>query len=237
MFALDSRMLMFLTKLITKLITMQYLWSFLACWIGGVYIGHCYEWYLSCCGMNKEAFSGCGWNLDRSSSTILSYEVNVIPRFNFLAIFLERIIRSDLPVNLRALAYRVERNIIGNQRLPLQENNLHKTFMPNTSLVEKINGTLCGSDKLPPGENKEGLASPISGSLPTSSSEVNSNWGVFGKVCRLDRPCVVDEVHLRRFDGLLENRGVHCCVVASITVKAPVRDVWNVLSSYETLPK
>ncbi|XP_057419971.1 uncharacterized protein LOC130714102 isoform X2 [Lotus japonicus] len=173
----------------------------------------------------------------RSSSTILSYEVNVIPRFNFPAIFLERIIRSDLPVNLRALAYRVERNITGNQRLPLQENNLHKNSMANAPPVEKINGTLCESDKLLPGENKEGLASSISGSLPTSSSEVNSNWGVFGKVCRLDRPCVVDEVHLRRFDGLLENGGVHRCVVASITVKAPVRDVWNILSSYETLPE
>ncbi|XP_027340948.1 uncharacterized protein LOC113854243 isoform X3 [Abrus precatorius] len=82
----------------------------------------------------------------RSSSTNLSYEVNVIPRFNFPAIFIERIIR-------------------------------------------------------------------------------------------LDRPCVVDEVHLRRFDELLENGGVHRCVSASITVKAPIRDVWNVLSSYETLPE
>ncbi|KAK7246420.1 hypothetical protein RIF29_41288 [Crotalaria pallida] len=80
-------------------------------------------------------------------------------------------------------------------------------------------------------------SSIISGPLPTSSSEVNNNWGVFGKVCRLDRPCVVDEVHLRRFDGLLENGGVHRCVVASITVKAPVCEVWNAMSSYETLPE
>ncbi|KAH1255305.1 hypothetical protein GmHk_04G011504 [Glycine max] len=71
----------------------------------------------------------------------------------------------------------------------------------------------------------------------TSSSEVRSNWGVFGKVCRLDRPRMVDEVHLRRFDGLLENGGVHRCVVASITVKAPVREVWNILTAYETLPE
>ncbi|XP_069153882.1 uncharacterized protein [Solanum lycopersicum] len=82
----------------------------------------------------------------RSSTAILSYEVSVIPRFNFPAIFLERIIR-------------------------------------------------------------------------------------------LDKPCVVDEVHLRRFDGLLENGGVHRCVVASITVKAPVREVWNVLTAYESLPE
>ncbi|KAK7247621.1 hypothetical protein RIF29_42508 [Crotalaria pallida] len=175
----------------------------------------------------------------RSSTTNLSYEVNVIPRFNFPAIFLERIISSDLPVNLRALAYRVERNIVGNQKLSLLENHLHETSVAtNGSSVKKIDGALCESNKLSAGENKEGLASSIiSGPLPTSSSEVNNNWGVFGKVCRLDRPCVVDEVHLRRFDGLLENGGVHRCVVASITVKAPVREVWNVMSSYETLPE
>ncbi|CAJ1937731.1 unnamed protein product [Sphenostylis stenocarpa] len=150
----------------------------------------------------------------RSSSTNVSYEVNVIPRLNFPAIFLERIIRSDLPVNLRALAYRVERNISGNLSLSLCENN-----------------------KLSPGE-KEDLVRSISGSLPLSSSEVNINhWGAFGKTCRLDRPCVVDEIHLRRLDGLLENGGVHRCVFASITVKAPVCDVWNAMSSYETLPE
>ncbi|CAL5214635.1 unnamed protein product [Lathyrus oleraceus] len=165
----------------------------------------------------------------RSSSTNLSYEVNVIPRFNFPAIFLERIIRSDLPVNLRALAYRVERTILGNQKLPLPEDDLHKTLAINGSSVKKINGSLC--------EDKEGLDTSISSSLPTSSSELNSTWGIFGKACSLDKPCVVDEVHLRRFDGLLENGGVHRCVVASITVKAPVCDVWNVMSSYETLPE
>lgn len=174
----------------------------------------------------------------RSSSTNLSYEVNVIPRFNFPAIFLERIVRSDLPVNLRALAYRVERNLLGNQKLPQPEDDLHKTsLVVNGSSVKKINGSLCETDKLAPGQDKEGLDTSISGSLPASSSELNSNWGIFGKVCSLDKPCVVDEVHLRRFDGLLENGGVHRCVVASITVKAPVRDVWNVMSSYETLPE
>ncbi|XP_027340947.1 uncharacterized protein LOC113854243 isoform X2 [Abrus precatorius] len=175
----------------------------------------------------------------RSSSTNLSYEVNVIPRFNFPAIFIERIIRSDLPVNLRALAYRVERNISENKKFPLPENQLHKTSSAiSESSASKMNDVLGGSDKLLPRENMEGLASSISGSLSTSSSEVNiNNWGVFGKVCRLDRPCVVDEVHLRRFDELLENGGVHRCVSASITVKAPIRDVWNVLSSYETLPE
>ncbi|KHN31201.1 Trafficking protein particle complex subunit 2 [Glycine soja] len=185
----------------------------------------------------------------RSSTAILSYEVDVIPRFNFPAIFLERIIRSDLPVNLRALAYRAERNFVGYQKLPVSENHLRKTYAAiNGSSVKKINGAssesfkkingaLCGSDKLPPAENKKEIATSVSGSMLTSSSEVRSNWGVFGKVCRLDRPRMVDEVHLRRFDGLLENGGVHRCVVASITVKAPVREVWNILTAYETLPE
>lgn len=34
-----------------------------------------------------------------------------------------------------------------------------------------------------------------------------------------------------------ENGGVHRCVVASITVKAPVREVWNILTDYERLPE
>ncbi|KAK6128372.1 hypothetical protein DH2020_037884 [Rehmannia glutinosa] len=35
----------------------------------------------------------------------------------------------------------------------------------------------------------------------------------------------------------LENGGVHRCVVACITVKAPVREVWNILTAYESLPE
>ncbi|XP_072089462.1 uncharacterized protein [Arachis hypogaea] len=174
----------------------------------------------------------------RSSTTNLSYEVNVIPRLNFPAILLERIIRSDLPVNLRALACRVENNIMGNQKLSIADNHLDKTpGAINGSSVKKINGALSESDKLLSEDNKEGLASSISGPIPASSGEANSKWGVFGRACRLDRPCVVDEIHLRRFDGLLENGGVHRGVVASITVKAPVCEVWNVLSSYERLPE
>ncbi|KAK4264669.1 hypothetical protein QN277_025813 [Acacia crassicarpa] len=181
------------------------------------------------------------WSLKsgtRSSTTILSYEVNVIPRLNFPAIFLEKIIRSDLPVNLRALACRVERNLLGNQRSSMPEDYLNKYSVSiNGSTGKKINGTFHESDQLSSGGSKDGLAGSLSGSLPVASSEVNNNWGVFGKVCRLDKPCVVDEVHLRRFDGLLENGGVHRCVVASITVKAPVREVWNILTAYENLPE
>ncbi|KAJ7957079.1 Cyclase/dehydrase family protein [Quillaja saponaria] len=177
------------------------------------------------------------WSLKsgtRSSTTILSYEVNVIPRFNFPAIFLERIIRSDLPVNLKALACRAKRNFEGIQKVAFAENNLHKSSMVTGSLHTKINGALHEKDKLLAGESKESVAGS---NLPPSTSELNSNWGVFGKVCKLDRPRMVDEVHLRRFDGLLENGGVHRCVVASITVKAPVREVWNVLTAYESLPE
>ena len=34
-----------------------------------------------------------------------------------------------------------------------------------------------------------------------------------------------------------EHEGAHRCVFASITVKAPVREVWNVLTAYENLPE
>ncbi|KAK5802139.1 uncharacterized protein LOC108454377 [Gossypium arboreum] len=162
----------------------------------------------------------------RSGTTILSYEVNVIPRFNFPAIFLERIIRSDLPVNLRALACQAEKNFHGNQKMLIAKDLIRKSLPVLSSPGIDSNAALLGKDKPP----------SVTGPLP-SSSELNSSWGVFGKVCRIDRPCVVDEVHLRRFDGLLENGGVHRCVVASITVKAPVREVWNVLTAYESLPE
>ncbi|XP_062012295.1 uncharacterized protein LOC133728877 [Rosa rugosa] len=173
----------------------------------------------------------------RSSSTILSYEVNVIPRFNFPAIFLERIIRSDLPVNLRALACRSEKAFEGGKKIAIEESS--KSSMTNgvtSSLQKDMDGSLCEKDYTL-NEFKANLPGPTAKSLPPASSELNSNWGVFGKVCRLDRPCLVDEVHLRRFDGLLENGGVHRGVVASITVKAPVREVWGVLTAYESLPE
>lgn len=34
-----------------------------------------------------------------------------------------------------------------------------------------------------------------------------------------------------------ENGGTHRCVAASITVKAPISEVWNVLTAYEALPE
>ncbi|XP_024984427.1 uncharacterized protein LOC112520315 isoform X2 [Cynara cardunculus var. scolymus] len=161
----------------------------------------------------------------RSSSAILSYEVNVIPNFNLPAIFMERIIRSDLPVNLQALARRSERRFEGNENTSTEA---HSATLSVASTTIDIDGSR--------EKNMERQPNSSFSPLSKSTAEVN-NWGVFGKTCDLDSPCKADEIHLRRFDGLLENGGVHRCVVASITVKAPVREVWNVLTSYENLPE
>lgn len=140
----------------------------------------------------------------RSSSTILSYEVNVMPRFNFPAIFLERIIRSDLPVNLQALACRAERSLKGNKEIEFTENSLdRRSKVVDNSVHTNADGVLSEQDNVSSGQFKEGLAVSSFGPLTPSSSGFNSKWGVYGKVCRLDKHRMVDEVHLRRFDGLL----------------------------------
>ncbi|GAB4855740.1 hypothetical protein Ancab_024384 [Ancistrocladus abbreviatus] len=166
----------------------------------------------------------------RSSSTTLSYEVNVIPRFNFPAIFLERIIQSDLPINLRALACRAESNFEGIQKIQSTKT------LPSETALNAHSEVLDLRPKFANGELRGSFSSSSFGPL-SQNPELGSNWGVFGNVCKLDKPCMVDEIHLRRFDGLLENGGVHRCVSASITVKAPVREVWNVLTAYESLPE
>lgn len=175
----------------------------------------------------------------RASVTALSYEVNVIPKFNFPAIFLERIIRSDLPVNLQALALRAENRFEGSQNSLIAESSCDTTYIPVlTSASSDTNGATHEKNNLSIGEEfKKSFMKATFGPLSPATSDLNSKWGILGKVCSLDRPCVVDEVHLRRFDGLLENGGVHRCVVASITVKASVRDVWNILTAYESLPE
>lgn len=170
----------------------------------------------------------------RSSTAILSYEVSVIPRFNFPAIFLERIIRSDLPVNLQALTCRAENSYQGDQSVSVSCPDTKEE--PDSYLIS----TKRDIDHAISHENKSSgdkFVKATFGPFAPATSDVSNNWGIFGKACRLDKPCVVDEVHLRRFDGLLENGGVHRCVVASITVKAPVREVWNVLTAYESLPE
>ncbi|KAL0381357.1 UNVERIFIED_CONTAM: hypothetical protein Sangu_0200000 [Sesamum angustifolium] len=173
----------------------------------------------------------------KSGTTTLGYEVNVIPRFNFPAIFLERIIGSDLPVNLQALACRSESNYEGNQNMA-SESSLNSSSLPSLSLGStEIESATALKNKVTSGDIKQKFVKANFGPLSPSTGELNSNWGIFGKSCPLDKPCMVDEVHLRRFDGLLENGGVHRCVVASITVKAPVREVWNILTAYEVLPE
>ncbi|KAJ3683469.1 hypothetical protein LUZ60_013696 [Juncus effusus] len=148
----------------------------------------------------------------------LSYQVNVTPRFNFPAIFLERIIRSDLPTNLKALAFQAEQKY-------------HKVKVNSTDLEASV-----VSDHL-----KEDLSSvdKLAGTdLKADDKMSGKQWGVYGNSCRVDGPgCVVDEIHFRRFDGLLENGGAHRCVFASITVKASVTEVWNLLTAYEQLPE
>ncbi|GFP90629.1 hypothetical protein PHJA_001207000 [Phtheirospermum japonicum] len=164
-----------------------------------------------------------------SSTTTLGYEVNVIPTFNFPAIFLERIIRSDLPVNLQALACRSESNFEGSSNT--SSLNFLSLGTTETETSESVRNEVTA------GVIKEKFVKATFGPLSPSTGELNSNWGMFGKTCPLNRPCMVDEVHLRRFDGLLENGGVHRCVVACITVKASVREVWNILTAYESLPE
>ncbi|KAJ6413661.1 hypothetical protein OIU84_006461 [Salix udensis] len=161
----------------------------------------------------------------RHGTTTLSYEVNVLPRFNFPAIFLERIIGSDLP----------KRDFEGNQKTGVTESETSMTASTSPGMV--LDGAFREKDKLSTEDLKQSYPSSTFGPMLPPSNDLNNNWGVLGKACRLDRRCMVDEVHLRRFDGLLENGGVHRCVFASITVKAPVREVWNVLTAYESLPE
>ncbi|CAL9094829.1 unnamed protein product [Musa acuminata var. zebrina] len=172
----------------------------------------------------------------RSSMATLSYEVTVVPRFNFPAIFLERIIGSDLPVNLRAVACRAERNFEENQKTIMKMNGMSATFR---TLYASSLGRFGSASEIEtlPNKFKEDHDKPPGATLSAPSTEANAKWGVYGKACRLDNQCMVDEIHLRRFDGLLENEGAHRCVMASITIKAPVREVWNVLTAYEALPE
>ncbi|XP_031473417.1 uncharacterized protein LOC116245933 isoform X1 [Nymphaea colorata] len=181
------------------------------------------------------------WSLKagvRSSTTILSYELNVIPRFNYPAIFIERIIRSDLPVNLQAIASQAEKRCGVSKTKVIDESILDKNFK-----VPIVSHQIPG---LPSSENSEPSSSDSRSNhttrsldplLPPPSEESNSSWSVYGKVCRLDRICMADEVHFRRCDDLLENGGVHRSVAACITVKASVHRVWSVLTDYETLPE
>lgn len=132
----------------------------------------------------------------------LSYEVTVVPRFNFPAIFLERIIRSDLPVNLRAVACRAERNFEENQKTIVKMNGMSTTFR---TLYASSLGRFGSASEIEtlPNKFKEDHDKPRGATLSATSTEVNAKWGIYGKACRLHNQCMVDEIHLRRFDGLL----------------------------------
>ena len=107
-------------------------------------------------------------------------------------------------MNLQALACRAESSIQGNQEIEFPKNSLvRRSKVVESPVHTNPDGVLSEPDNLSPGEFKEGLAVSNFGPVTPSSSGFNSKWGVYGKVCRLDRHCMVDEVHLRRFDGLL----------------------------------
>lgn len=112
---------------------------------------------------------------------------------------MERIISSDLPVNLQALAWRAEN--FENQHVHFAE-NIVGISTPLKSISLDTNGATTEENKIPHEEVKDIYPGSTFGPLPPSSIEMNSNWGIFGKFCKLERP-VVDEVHLRRFDELL----------------------------------
>lgn len=203
------------------------------------------------------------WSLrpgPRPRTTILYYEVNVKPRFNFPAIFVERIIRTDLPLNLLAVAARAEAKsgtslkmlpcqknypILSPETLPPATNKGSTDAFPVTrvpSHSQKVKALYCEMDhqaKYDDVEDNQSTATLMKLSTISINDlcDVSSGWGATGKACNLDRLCVVDEVHLRRLDDLLENGGVHRRVIATITVNAPSRKVWNILTAYESLPE
>lgn len=112
---------------------------------------------------------------------------------------MERIIRSDLPVNLQALARRSERNFEGNENITTKFHSGSGSSSSSTTI--DIDGTI--DKNTPTVDVKENEPSSSFSPLSKPSAEVNNNWGVFGKTCDINSPCKVDEIHLRRFDGLL----------------------------------
>lgn len=151
------------------------------------------------------------WSLrtgPRPQTTLLHYEVNVVPKIIFPAAFVEGIIKADLPRNLFAIAERAEAHGELSQ-------------IPNKLVSLKPVGVNC----------PEELCEII------NTNVADPHWGGFGRVCKLGSHCLADEIHFRRLDDLLENGGVHRQVAATITVKASSKEVWNVLTTYEALPE
>ncbi|KAG6557986.1 hypothetical protein Mapa_000165 [Marchantia paleacea] len=188
----------------------------------------------------------------RPGTTMLFYEVSVTPKLFFPAPFVERIIRADLPVNLSALAQRAESDPSDWQRsVPLPKPKLKPTPSPIRSFLNKLSSPNF-VQRFPVESIKTALQFPsliervgvdaVQRSLLNSKEDETSTWntreprwGASSRACTMERPCSVDEVHLRRLDDLLENGGVHRRVVAAITVESPIKDVWTVLTDYECL--
>jgi hypothetical protein len=157
----------------------------------------------------------------RPGSTVLHYEVNVAPKLLFPAPLVERIIRADLPVNLRAMAERAEADSATLSNIPtflapsLKGASLtFHSFLKNLGSGKPTSKTLSAPAMtgftLDPQSLEKELASSRDGlSVPVGLKELtrwvdrDHQWGVFGRACKAGRPCTVDEVHLRRFDDLL----------------------------------
>lgn len=145
--------------------------------------------------------------------TVLHYEVNVTPRLLFPAAFVERIIRADLPTNLRAMAARAEGCTTLSQGSTYVPSSATVPLLLPSSVLKKMeDGNLAvhsagGSTLVAPQQlsDDESTSSSVCGGLKEKAtwSERDYIWGGVGKTCKLGKPCAVDEVHLRRFDDLL----------------------------------
>ncbi|KAL4561350.1 hypothetical protein LXL04_033515 [Taraxacum kok-saghyz] len=149
----------------------------------------------------------------RSSNAILSYEINVIPNFNLTAIFMERIIRSDLPVNLLALARRSERNFKGNENITTKVHS-GSTTIDIDSKIDK---------NTPSVDMKENESSSSFSPLAKPPAEINNNWGVFD-TCT---PYLMAETKIRRVtscdeEDRISNLPEH--LIDSILEPLPVED-------------
>ncbi|KAL9268154.1 hypothetical protein AKJ16_DCAP16876 [Drosera capensis] len=122
---------------------------------------------------------------------------------------------------------RAESNLEGVEKLPATRTS--KTEAALDVGADGVEFLFKDDSKLALGERKK--------SLVPQTAHLSSAWVVFGKTCNIDNPCMVDEIHLRRYDGLLESGGVHRSVAATLTVKAPVSEVWNCLTAYENSPE
>ncbi|KAJ7519325.1 hypothetical protein O6H91_20G034800 [Diphasiastrum complanatum] len=194
-------------------------------------------------------------------TTILRYEVNVIPRLLFPAAFVENIIKADLPLNLCALAERAEADsALWGMPSKTFKSIGAMSLTPSRSLFTKTSGDLPvkaafnhHQDSSKFSSKKMSLDIPVSVVLQDKrlnpvqaySQKINSlgvlvaadkTWSGTKGTYKANRSCCVDEVHLRRLNDPLTS-GQHWRVITAITVEAPIEDVWAVLTAYEKLPE